>query len=138
METLPGSPTSVAILDRRPEYARLIATLVAVEQPDAKVRTFANIDDAERWIATAPSPVLLLVDVAAGGDAVTRAQAWRRARADMQLVLMFNPCAEEEVSRARRATADAAFPKPLRLAQWTRSFGAFLRGTSAPALELFA
>lgn len=56
----------------------------------------------------------------------------------LQLILMFNPCAEDEVSRARRATADAAFPKSLRLAQWPRSFGAFLPGTSAPALELSA
>ena len=71
---LTAFPRSVAIIDRRPEYARMLATLVTEQQPTSAVRTFADPDEAERWITSAPAPILVLVDVAAGrGAAMARA-----------------------------------------------------------------
>jgi len=125
---LTAFPRSVAIIDRRPEYARMLATLVTEQQPTSAVRTFADPDEAERWITSAPAPILVLVDVAAGrGAAMARAVTWRARRADVLLVALFDANLDDEVALARRADADASVAKPCCRADWARSFDALWR-----------
>jgi CheY-like chemotaxis protein len=139
---MPGFPDphsqSILILDRRPEYARLLAALAtadvagiarsAAAQPVRDIVTFDDLDEAERWLAATPAPVVVLADVtAADGSAIDRARAWRGARGGVTLVAMFDANAEDQVQRAEAAGADAAFAKPCCRSDWSKSFGALLR-----------
>ncbi|MDA0301226.1 MAG: hypothetical protein O2822_01755 [Chloroflexi bacterium] len=121
-------PHSLVILDRRPEYARLLAALATADQPMLAVATFDDLDEAERWLALAPVPIAVLVDVTAGdGAAIARAKAWGRERADVAVIAMFDAANENEVLLAAVAPADATLPKPCCHGAWSRSFGALMR-----------
>lgn len=128
-------PHSLVILDRRPEYARLLAALAAADDPALTIATFEDPDEAERWLATASLPAVVLVDVTAGaGAAITRADAWRRQRDGVALIAMFDAANEDEVllaAMAATAAADATLAKPCCHGQWTQSFGALLLPATA-------
>lgn len=47
------SPRTLLILDRRPEYARLLAALAATDDPTLPIATFDDLGDAGRWISRA-------------------------------------------------------------------------------------
>lgn len=128
-------PRSIAILDRRPEYARMLATLVAEQLPDAPVRTFADteLDEAERWVRGALMPVTVLADVAAGeGRVIARARAWRAARGGVSVIALFDAQSDMEVVLARHAGADLSMAKPGCRADWSRSFGSLRAAYLAP------
>ena len=122
------SPRTLLILDRRPEYARLLAALAATDDPTLPIATFDDLGDAGRWISRAQHPLLMLVDVtAAGGDALVAAESWRRERADATLIALFDAHDEVQAQRASLAVTDAAFEKPCCRAEWRKSVGALLR-----------
>ena len=128
MPHLPRTPQSIVIVDRRPEYARLLVALAAAEAPALSVAAFDDLGTAERWIAAAQTPVAVFVDVLAhDGEAIRRAEAWRSVRAGVMLVAMFDANEETQAARAAEASADAAFAKPCCRADWSRSFAALLR-----------
>lgn len=118
---------SLAILDRRPEYARLLAALATADHPALVVATFEDPEEAERWLDAAAGPVAVLVDVTAGdGAVIARAAAWRRERG-VALIATFDAANENEALLAAVASADATLPKPCCRAEWTRSFGALIQ-----------
>jgi hypothetical protein len=120
-------PHSLAILDRRPEYARLLAALATADHPALAVATFDDPVEAERWLDAAAGPIAVLVDVTAGdGAAIARAEAWRHARG-VALIATFDAANENEALLAAMAPADATLPKPCCHAEWTRSFGALMQ-----------
>jgi DNA-binding NtrC family response regulator len=128
MPHLPRTPQSIVILDRRPEYARLLVALAAAEAPTLAVAAFDDLGTAERWVAAAETPVAVFVDVLAhDGEAIRRAEAWRSVRAGVMLVAMFDANEDEQAERAAAVSADATFAKPCCRSVWSRSFAALLR-----------
>lgn len=129
-----SDPHAIVILDRRPEYARLLAALAVADQPAWPIVTFEDLDEAERWVAHAAAPVMVLADVTAqDGAAIARAQSWRRDR-EVTLVAMFDANDEVQAQRAQVARADGTFAKPCCRSEWSRSFGALLGPTPVAAL----
>jgi hypothetical protein len=130
MDGMPQSlARSIAILDGRPEYARMLASLVAEHHRDISVELFNCPDAAQQWVEGAAGPVVVLVDVAASnGLFIERALEWRVCM-DVVLIAMFDERTEDDVERASAVQADATFAKPYCKAMWADSFGAFLRDT---------
>ena len=125
-------PRSIVILDRRPEYARMLASLAAEDHGDVPIGLFDNLDDAQGWVETAVSPVVVLVDGAANnGLVVERALQWRE-RLGIVVIAMFDERNDDDVERANVVDADATFAKPYRKEMWACSFGAFLRDVLPP------
>ena len=113
------APESVVILDSRLDLATLIASIMRECRPEVPVGVFLDLHEAGGWIARARVPVLALVDVvAADGDAIARACAWRRRSDGMVLVAMFDEITEGGHQRAVDARADHVLLKPSSLSGW--------------------
>lgn len=125
--TLPFTPHAIVILDRRPEYARLLAALAASDQPNLTIQTFDDLEAAERWLETAPTPVAVFADIAAAeGAAVRRALTWRVRRPDLAVVAMFDANNEVQAFDAHAAGADGVLAKPCCRSDWRQSVDALL------------
>ncbi len=125
--TLPFTPHAIVILDRRPEYARLLAALAATDQPALTIEKFDDLEAAEQWLATAPSPVAVFADVtAADGATIRRALAWRAERLDLAVVAMFDANNEVQALDAHSIGADGVLAKPCCRSDWRQSVGALL------------
>lgn len=134
MNSLPRDPHSILIIDRRPEYARLLVALAAAELPTRSIAAFEDLGAAEAWIAAAEMPVAVFADVAAaGGEAIARAEGWRRARAGVMLVAMFDANVEGQAAHAEAIEADATLAKPCCRSDWRASVGLLL-GVAEPML----
>ena len=111
----------------------MLAMLVSAEQPGTPVHTFADPDDAERWLAGAPVPVMVLADVAAsGGATLAGARTWRDQRSGLVLVAMFDANVEEEVTAAAESVVDASIAKPCCRAAWAKAFQVMWAASSLP------
>ena len=123
---------SIAILDGRPEDARMLASLAAEDHHSISIELFRCPDAAQQWIEAAPSTVVVLVDIAASnGLFIERAMQWR-ARMGVVLVAMLDQGTDEDVERAGALVVDATFAKPSCKDTWARSFGSFLRAALLP------
>lgn len=110
----------------------MLASLAAEDHHSIPIALFSCPDAAQQWIEAAPSPVVVLVDIAASnGLFIERAMQWR-ARMGVVLVAMFDQGTDEDVERAGALVVDATFAKPSRKDMWAPSFGSFLRDTLLP------
>ena len=83
---------AVAILDGRLEFARLLEVLVRERAPGGVVRTFTDVDEAERWVGAVDAPVVVLADAeAARGAMVDRAATWSSRTGRVGVVVMAGP-----------------------------------------------
>ena len=120
-------PCAVAILDRRPEFARLIEVLVRERRPAAEVRAFDAdaIEAARQWVAASEGRVIVLADAdAAGGALADSAAAWSSRAGQVTVVVMVGP-------DGARDCPHAVVSKPGHLEAWRASLDAVLGAPGA-------
>lgn len=114
----------VAILDRCPNLGRLLEHIVREQRPDLTVRAFSDAAEAERWVAAAPGPVLVIADLEVGERAAEQVAAWRSRGGPVRLVVLADP---EEGAACALATT----PRPVRLEAWRRCIDEALAASGA-------
>lgn len=104
---------SIAIIDRCPNLGRLLEHIVREQRPVLPVRAFSDAAEAERWVATAPGPVLVVADLEVCERAPGQVAAWRSRGGPVRLVVLADP---EDGAAGALATT----PRPVRLEAWRR------------------
>ncbi len=120
-------PCAVAILDRRPEFARLIEVLVRERRPAVEVRAFdaEAIEAAREWVAVSEGAVVVLADAdAAGGALADRAATWSSRAGQVTVVVMVGPDGVADCPHA-------VVSKPGHLDAWRASLDVILGAAGA-------